>query len=879
MVTTLLVQALGVLVKLESVDSAVNLEEMIILCRELLACDDSDMCLTVAISEFAGAVSGLRQLEKRPSDQVIEFLRDANVRLPDSHRVSFGLSYALFIRFNLTYSTGDYDDATAILNKIISSQSPADGPDPYIPRAFCLLLMFANSRYSLHGNPEDLEAALSRCRLFQPKLSVGDPLHLHLAKMTDMFERGRFDIFGVANDSRHMHSRIPEPVKMPSFSDLASSLATSKTVKSQSTAIKYCRLLLASIPLTDHVAHIAASKLGDLLRLWFRCTGNIEHLNASITVRRTALKMPGTEWGRYFTLRHLITSLNSRLGLTGDRRDLDEIMQLFPITVTETYSNVAGRFEVACVWASTARVSGHPSTSTAYENAFSLMQESLTFAPTLETQHFRLVAMRDHYEKLPLDYASYLIEKGQLERAIETLERGRGLLWSEMRAFRTAVDQLGAVDSSLAERFAAVNRDLEALTKSGPPDVWSDDGRPEGDDAMDPFGHLITNQRRLLEERDGLISQIQDIPGYENFTTAPPFRTLRSAAVHGPVVIINHCHWRSDIIILLHDSPPSLIPTSHSFYDRAKALRDRLFVARREGLDLVEYENALSSVLQNLYDLVGRPVIKRLQELGVPEQSRIWWCPTSVFCSLPLHAMGPIRTEDQFKLHFSDLYIPSYTPALSTLIESHNPNSRSHETPSILLVAQPDGSMPGARQEISHIRRLDTKKATPSTVLKALQDHRFAHFSCHGILEPGKPFDASFKLYQGERLTLLNIVRSRLPSAEFAFLSACHTAEVTTESIADEALHLSAAVQYCGFRSVVGTMWAMADVDGHALAREFYAAVFSDRREGIPHYERTAEALRDAVKELRRKKKVRYEFDLELGATACAWWASNTWKV
>ncbi|KAI9462855.1 hypothetical protein BJY52DRAFT_1255618 [Lactarius psammicola] len=50
-------------------------------------------------------------------------------------------------------------------------------------------------------------------------------------------------------------------------------------------------------------------------------------------------------------------------------------------------------------------------------------------------------------------------------------------------------------------------------------------------------------------------------------------------------------------------------------------------------------------------------------------------------------------------------------------------------------------------------------------------------------LEIGKPFDASFQLHGGERLTLLDIVRSRLPNAKFAFLSCCHSAEITEKSI------------------------------------------------------------------------------------------------
>ena len=157
------------------------------------------------------------------------------------------------------------------------------------------------------------------------------------------------------------------------------------------------------------------------------------------------------------------------------------------------------------------------------------------------------------------------------------------------------------------------------------------------------------------------------------------------------------------------------------------------------------------------------------------------------------------------------------------------------------------------------VTTLISKRATPSVVMEHLQDHRFAHFTCHGVLEAGKPFNASFKLHRGQRLTLLEIIRSRLPSAEFAFLSACHTAELTEESIADEGLHLSAAVQYSGFRSVVGTMWAMADIDGEVLAKHFYASVFSDKWEGVPYYKRTAEALRNAMQELRRRKKVSME--------------------
>ena len=159
----------------------------------------------------------------------------------------------------------------------------------------------------------------------------------------------------------------------------------------------------------------------------------------------------------------------------------------------------------------------------------------------------------------------------------------------------------------------------------------------------------------------------------------------------------------------------------------------------------------------------------------------------------------------------------------------------------------------------ARVTNLVLNAATPASVVEGLRDSRFAHFSCHGKLEKGKPFEASFKLHEGSRLTLLDIVRSRLPNAEFALLSCCHTAEITKESVADEALHLTAAMQYCGFRSVVGTMWAMADTDGRDLAKSFYKSLFSGRQTDVPYYERSARALCDATRKLRKKRGITLE--------------------
>ena len=324
----------------------------------------------------------------------------------------------------------------------------------------------------------------------------------------------------------------------------------------------------------------------------------------------------------------------------------------------------------------------------------------------------------------------------------------------------------------------------------------------------------MLQQQKLQDDREKLISQIQTLPGFETFLKPPAFDILRSAASHGPVIIINHFRWRSNIVIILHNAPPTLVPTNDDFYSRANKLQDQLLGARMNGLESDKYDGALRSILKELYEHVGQPVIKRLKELKVPEQSRVWWCPKSVFCSLPLHAMGPIPSDMNPPQYFLNLYTPSYTPSLSALIESRKPRSHAGGRPSLLLVAHPDERMPQALKEMRTVQAIDTRvttlfaaRATPTTVLASLRDHPFAHIVCHGILEPGKPFEAYFKLHGGKRVLLLDIVRSQLPNTEFAVLSACHTAELTDESIADEMLHVAAAMQFCWFRSVVGTMY------------------------------------------------------------------------
>ncbi|KAI9452962.1 CHAT domain-containing protein [Lactarius psammicola] len=893
-VTSSLVYALAIRVRLEAGNVMENIGEMADLCREFLTSDASEGETSDVVTLIYKAVfSRIRMgVSDQPLDQLVECLRVARVHKPDPREAHFSLAYCLGIRYLVTFVNDDYEEAASIFDEIIASSSPGD---KFLIRVQETVTRMAAFRSFMYENPEYSEEAIYRARTTLTTYTDEQRL-AQVAKR-------RFQYFGTIEglEASSSDPSLPRPVVSIRGYDkedesngrrkdsellegLLFKIRNNETIDIEE-AIENGRTILASSDPEDHgpFTFLLFKTFGEILFEAFQRTKKIEYLNESISTRRRALEFSSAQLGRgpemLFSLAmSLLTRFASLPSHDTCMQDLDEALKLLSQGANLGHGRLPFRFQLASIWATYARSLRHTSISAAYETALSLMQNALHFAPTLQLQHTMIAKTSHDIHVMPLDYASYQIELGQLKEAIETLERGRALLWSEMHDLRTSIVQLlqAHPHSSLAHTFAAVNRDLEELTKSIPPslNLNLDSGGTDDIKAADPFGRLLLEQRRLLKERNELISQVQELPGLDSFLTSPQFDTLRYAASAGPVIIINHSEWRSDILILLHDSTLSLIPTPDDFFGRASALKDDLLDARsKHGTDSDHYNQTLAHVLTELYNLVGKPVIDTLRQLKVPEQSRVWWCPTSVFCSLPLHAMGPIPSDDEGdKRYFLDLYIPSYTPTLSALTpESDNRDSGplTSGLPSLLLVAHHD--VPSPEMSLSEVcgdvevvqalnarlpvKSLTSESATTASALDSLRNNQFVHFICHGTLKASKPFDAGFELYGNERLTLLDIVRSRLPAAEFAFLTACHTAEVTDGSSADEGLHLAAcsAVLWISERG--------RDNDGPDLAKHFYKSMFPRREQGepVPYYKRSAGALRDAVKKLQKKRGITLE--------------------
>lgn len=225
---------------------------------------------------------------------------------------------------------------------------------------------------------------------------------------------------------------------------------------------------------------------------------------------------------------------------------------------------------------------------------------------------------------------------------------------------------------------------------------------------------------------------------------------------------------------------------------------------------------------------------------GVKQKSgtleRIWWCPTGPLSSLPLHAAG---TYDGAHSTTRDFAISSYIPNVATLVKLRR-SGRSRELTNdkigILIISQPatpgQPRLPGVRKEIAVVRdilnetgvpelHLEGENATVNAVINGMSSYSSVHLACHASQHPTEPLASGFALHDG-KLSLSEVMKANLHTAELAFLSACQTS-TGDEKLSEEAMHLAAGMLAAGYQGVVATMWSIKDRYAPDIARDFYA--------------------------------------------------------
>lgn len=456
---------------------------------------------------------------------------------------------------------------------------------------------------------------------------------------------------------------------------------------------------------------------------------------------------------------------------------------------------------------------------------------------------------------LAAEAASCAIAAGDADGAVELLEQGRGVLWSQLLDSRTELGALEAVDTKLAGRLTAVERELNAPPRAG----------------SEPWWERIADRRlALTAERDDLVERIRALPGFGDFRRPPGIEELRRAAAGGPVVLIVSSQWRTDALIVTTAAtrPVPLGVDYGELLDRTMRYVSGLHqyeTGPRDALARVRLNLLVASTLAWLWRDVAQPPLRALGMTGPPPadgtRPRLWWCPTGLLTLLPLHAAGlpdsGARSAEPAGDSVQDQVTPSYTPTLRALLNGRAAVRAPRETDRMLVVGMP--STPGHRplpqveEELAVLRAalpratvLKGEQATHPAVRDGLRTHRWAHLSCHGGQDLTRPSQGGVVLHDAV-LTVADLRSDRYAQGEFVFLSACQTA-LGGVDLPDESIAVTSALQYTGWRQVIGTLWSVGATTAAEVTADFYDALVTD---GGLHPEGAAEALYRAVRKLR----------------------------
>ncbi|KAH6984323.1 CHAT domain-containing protein, partial [Ilyonectria sp. MPI-CAGE-AT-0026] len=203
----------------------------------------------------------------------------------------------------------------------------------------------------------------------------------------------------------------------------------------------------------------------------------------------------------------------------------------------------------------------------------------------------------------------------------------------------------------------------------------------------------------------------------------------------------------------------------------------------------------------------------------------IWWIPTGILSSFPLHASGYYETANGYSV--LDSAMSSYSSCVNAIIQGRQGRAKSPAGASALLVAMQQTArhkqLPFATEEVEALKELCkrakinavTPAAQKDQVMSHLSTNTIFHFAGHGSTNPIDLLRSSILLqdWEADQLTVATLlelnIRQRNPF--LAYLSACGTGEIKDDRFVDESIHLVSAFQSAGFRHVIGTLWEVAD--------------------------------------------------------------------
>ena len=269
------------------------------------------------------------------------------------------------------------------------------------------------------------------------------------------------------------------------------------------------------------------------------------------------------------------------------------------------------RFRAAISWAHDADHHHQPALD-AYEAAIELLPRLAMLGLDLQSRQQALTMGSDG---LAHDAAAYAITSGQYEKAVELLEAGRAIFWSQALTLCTPMAVVLEVAPDLGDKLRHISivleqgslRDVSRSLFDTPQKVVSMEKEE-------------SNFRHLNNEWLATLEQVRQLEGFQDFLRPSQLSTLLHAAANGPIVALNasktsgHC-----AALILTSTGVQCIPLLDLSFTKLTTLvellrhaivqhgRDVFFLQSSEYLrHLVQQMSFISSSLQLLREQLER---------------------------------------------------------------------------------------------------------------------------------------------------------------------------------------------------------------------------------------------------------------------------------
>ena len=241
---------------------------------------------------------------------------------------------------------------------------------------------------------------------------------------------------------------------------------------------------------------------------------------------------------------------------------LESAMDAYRSAVNDHLASPLNRFNSAITWAKEADLYSHPTALEAYQSAISFLPRIITLDLDLKSRQQTLLSNIGSV-RLASNAARCAIDAGDLNQAIEMLEQGRGVFWSQALRLRTPLDRLKSASPELADRLREVSNALEHGS-------WCQGERKEDPIMNVDLEREGTRLRRLTTEYAQILDDIQHLDGFSDFLLPKSIKSMQKAANGGFIVILNAADARCDALIICPNKI-SCLPLPDVDYTHVKA--------------------------------------------------------------------------------------------------------------------------------------------------------------------------------------------------------------------------------------------------------------------------------------------------------------------